>query len=79
MSLLDQWFKNQKLEQKRNQFLEHRMEMMIRNSTVSRETRLDLLNQLAMISSDPDCAKRVWPILNFLLNTLESRESEAIW
>ena len=76
MSLIDQWFKNQKLEQKRNLFLSHQMEILIRDSTISPEEKSDLLNHLSMISSDEDCSKRVWPILNFVLNTLESRESD---
>lgn len=76
MSLLDQWFKNQKLEQKRGLFIQHRMETMIQDSSLSKDSRTDLLKHLAMISSDEDCAKRVWPILNFVLNTLESRESD---
>ena len=81
MSLMDQWFKNQKLSEKRNKFLEHRMENLIRDSMMSADQKKELLNHLVMISSDVDCSKRAWPILNFVLNTLESRESsdESIW
>ena len=75
MSLLDQWIKNQKLGQKRNKFLEHRMESLIRDSMISQDQKKELLNHLVMISSNEDCSKWTWPLLNFVLNTLESRES----